>query len=257
MILYVPPSPFYSPKASSSSLPKSSWHCPPPVFGRSSVLLPTPVPFLSSLCYPPLLHKFPSFAFTLAAPVFVTKPTGTATATSPTDKMVSQQSTTTSSSTSSSSSSSTAACPHRTYTRTNLRVLFVCLLSLFLFAEAAKASVQQPSTAHDAAALEGVRVVENGRHPQAARSKADDGASGGSSVGHATTPEEFEDYKRDFEEFDLNRDGLIDAHELRAAFQQDKVEPEELYQFFMDVDTDSSGTVTEMEYLEYALNFHS
>eukprot|EP00922_Rhytidocystis_sp_ex-Travisia-forbesii_P005669 GHVS01008240.1.p1 GENE.GHVS01008240.1~~GHVS01008240.1.p1 ORF type:complete len:224 (-),score=78.50 GHVS01008240.1:196-867(-) len=94
--------------------------------------------------------------------------------------------------------------------------------------------------------------------PTSVNSKATDGrGGGGGGVGHTVSAEEFDDYKRDFVEFDLNADGLIDAQELRAAFQQDKVEPAELYQFFMDVDSDSSGTVTETEYLEYAINFHS
>eukprot|EP00922_Rhytidocystis_sp_ex-Travisia-forbesii_P034258 GHVS01050880.1.p1 GENE.GHVS01050880.1~~GHVS01050880.1.p1 ORF type:complete len:179 (+),score=45.39 GHVS01050880.1:424-960(+) len=129
-------------------------------------------------------------------------------------------------------------------------VLFV-FLNIFFFLLATSSLGDRPvRTASADPSMEGVRVVGGGEGKGQA-------AGGGSSVGHSVTPEEFDDYKRDFMEFDLNRDGLIDAHELRAAFQQDKVEAEELYQFFMDVDTDSSGTVTEMEYLEYALNFHS
>eukprot|EP00921_Rhytidocystis_pertsovi_P016857 GHVQ01026535.1.p1 GENE.GHVQ01026535.1~~GHVQ01026535.1.p1 ORF type:complete len:183 (-),score=40.91 GHVQ01026535.1:210-758(-) len=74
-------------------------------------------------------------------------------------------------------------------------------------------------------------------------------------VGKTVQPEEMEDYKRDFLEFDLNKDGLIDAYELRMSFQNDKVDHEELFQFFMDVDSDDTGTVTEEEYLDYALSF--
>eukprot|EP00922_Rhytidocystis_sp_ex-Travisia-forbesii_P043463 GHVS01064807.1.p1 GENE.GHVS01064807.1~~GHVS01064807.1.p1 ORF type:complete len:181 (+),score=36.94 GHVS01064807.1:376-918(+) len=145
-------------------------------------------------------------------------------------------------------------------------LLLVAVLSAALFPPSSAQNPNVPTYGQQPPAppppMEGVRVVgdqqHTGEYGGAGRRPEGKGQErSGSPVGHAVSAEEFEDYKRDFVEFDLNHDGLIDAFELRAAFQQDKVEPEELYQFFMDVDTDSSGTVTEIEYMEYAMNFHT
>lgn len=82
-----------------------------------------------------------------------------------------------------------------------------------------------------------------------------EGASAASSVdsGHPPAATETDEYKRDFDEFDANKDGMIDAYELRLALQTDSVSPSELYPFFLSVDKDSSGSISETEYMEYAL----
>mmetsp|Transcript_52030 Transcript_52030/g.114180 ORF Transcript_52030/g.114180 Transcript_52030/m.114180 type:complete len:88 (-) Transcript_52030:92-355(-) len=60
------------------------------------------------------------------------------------------------------------------------------------------------------------------------------------------------EYKQDFVDFDLNKDDLIDAQEIRTQFQGD-LDPKELHQFFIDCDKDDSGTVTLQEYIDYAI----
>eukprot|EP00922_Rhytidocystis_sp_ex-Travisia-forbesii_P043464 GHVS01064808.1.p1 GENE.GHVS01064808.1~~GHVS01064808.1.p1 ORF type:complete len:183 (+),score=29.35 GHVS01064808.1:720-1268(+) len=169
-------------------------------------------------------------------------------------------------------SSALSSCSYhlrRSYRNNRLVILLlVAVLSAALFLPSLAQNPNVPTYSQQPQAppppMEGVRVVSDkqqrhtGEHGGAPRRPEGKGQErGGGPVGHAVSAEEFEDYKRDFVEFDLNHDGLIDAFELRAAFEQDKVEPEELYQFFMDVDTDSSGTVTEIEYMEYAMNFHT
>eukprot|EP00920_Eleutheroschizon_duboscqi_P034135 GHVT01081854.1.p1 GENE.GHVT01081854.1~~GHVT01081854.1.p1 ORF type:complete len:164 (+),score=41.48 GHVT01081854.1:686-1177(+) len=72
-------------------------------------------------------------------------------------------------------------------------------------------------------------------------------------VGYSLSEDELSEFRRDFAEFDQNNDALIDAEELRVAFARENVHPEELYQFFFDVDEDDSGTVTLQEYLDYAI----
>merc|ERR1712196_99931 len=66
------------------------------------------------------------------------------------------------------------------------------------------------------------------------------------------TDSELAEYKRDFIDFDLNKDNQIDAQEVRSQFKGD-LDPKELHQFFIDVDKDSSGTVTLQEYIDYAV----
>merc|ERR1712061_110019 len=63
---------------------------------------------------------------------------------------------------------------------------------------------------------------------------------------------ELAEYKQDFIDFDLNKDNQIDAQEVRSQFKGD-LDPKELHQFFIDVDKDSSGTVTLQEYIDYAV----
>eukprot|EP00933_Yihiella_yeosuensis_P069012 TRINITY_DN75113_c0_g1_i2.p1 TRINITY_DN75113_c0_g1~~TRINITY_DN75113_c0_g1_i2.p1 ORF type:complete len:107 (-),score=31.75 TRINITY_DN75113_c0_g1_i2:80-400(-) len=59
------------------------------------------------------------------------------------------------------------------------------------------------------------------------------------------------EFKQDFLDFDSNKDGEIDAQEVRAQFKGD-LEVKELHQFFIDVDKDKSGTLTLEEYVTYA-----
>ena len=51
-----------------------------------------------------------------------------------------------------------------------------------------------------------------------------------------------------FIHYDLNKDGLLDAAEIRSAFGN-KIDPAVLFQFFLRVDTDESGTMSKQEYL--------
>eukprot|EP00820_Chromera_velia_P020695 Cvel_29340.t1-p1 / transcript=Cvel_29340.t1 / gene=Cvel_29340 / organism=Chromera_velia_CCMP2878 / gene_product=hypothetical protein / transcript_product=hypothetical protein / location=Cvel_scaffold3991:11327-11756(+) / protein_length=99 / sequence_SO=supercontig / SO=protein_coding / is_pseudo=false len=48
------------------------------------------------------------------------------------------------------------------------------------------------------------------------------------------------DYTSDFHQFDLNSDGLVDALEVRASFEE--LHKEELYTFFRFADSDFDGT---------------
>merc|ERR1719428_644338 len=64
--------------------------------------------------------------------------------------------------------------------------------------------------------------------------------------------QELAEYKQDFLDFDLNKDNQIDAQEVRSQFKGD-LDPKELHQFFIDVDKDSTGTVTLAEYIDYAV----
>ena len=51
-----------------------------------------------------------------------------------------------------------------------------------------------------------------------------------------------------FKHYDINKDGLLDAAEIRSAFGN-KIDPALLFQFFTKVDIDESGTMTKEEYL--------
>mmetsp|Transcript_62887 Transcript_62887/g.149920 ORF Transcript_62887/g.149920 Transcript_62887/m.149920 type:complete len:103 (-) Transcript_62887:59-367(-) len=66
------------------------------------------------------------------------------------------------------------------------------------------------------------------------------------------TEQEMSEYRQDFLDFDTNKDGQIDAQEVRTQFKGD-LDPKELHQFFIDVDKDSTGTVTMQEYINYAV----
>ncbi len=56
--------------------------------------------------------------------------------------------------------------------------------------------------------------------------------------------------KRDFREFDRNKDGQIDALEIYARFGT-QVNPLDLFYFFTNADKDASGTVSYPEYVSY------
>ncbi|KAH8581756.1 EF hand family [Cryptosporidium sp. chipmunk genotype I] len=61
--------------------------------------------------------------------------------------------------------------------------------------------------------------------------------------------------EREFSEFDLNHDGYIDAQEIRTV--RTSVTLQELHQFFWEIDTDSSGTISFTEYSHFvAANSH-
>ena len=56
--------------------------------------------------------------------------------------------------------------------------------------------------------------------------------------------------RRDFDEFDHNKDGQIDALEITARFGA-QVNPIDMFYFFSHADKDASGTVSYPEYLDY------
>eukprot|EP00747_Dinoflagellata_sp_TGD_P114151 gnl/TRDRNA2_/TRDRNA2_171874_c0_seq3.p1 gnl/TRDRNA2_/TRDRNA2_171874_c0~~gnl/TRDRNA2_/TRDRNA2_171874_c0_seq3.p1 ORF type:complete len:195 (+),score=32.87 gnl/TRDRNA2_/TRDRNA2_171874_c0_seq3:63-647(+) len=66
------------------------------------------------------------------------------------------------------------------------------------------------------------------------------------------TESETAEYKQDFIDFDTNKDDQIDAQEVRSQFKGN-LDPKELHQFFIDADKDGSGTVTLLEYIDYAV----
>ncbi|CAK0811894.1 unnamed protein product [Prorocentrum cordatum] len=59
------------------------------------------------------------------------------------------------------------------------------------------------------------------------------------------------EYKQDFVDVDFNRDGVMDAQEVRAHFKGG-IALDELYSFFVDCDKDNSGTISLQEYVDYA-----
>ncbi|KAJ1610827.1 EF-hand domain-containing protein [Cryptosporidium canis] len=60
---------------------------------------------------------------------------------------------------------------------------------------------------------------------------------------------ELSQFEKEFLEFDLNRDGLIDAQEIRTI--RTAVTLLELHQFFWEIDVDSSGTISLQEYSHF------
>jgi len=57
--------------------------------------------------------------------------------------------------------------------------------------------------------------------------------------------------KQDFVDVDFNDDAVMDAQEIRAHFQR-TISNLNFYQFFLDCDTDNSGSVSLQEYANYA-----
>eukprot|EP01070_Trichotokara_eunicae_P005228 Trichotokara_eunicae@DN4408_c0_g1_i1.p2 len=68
-------------------------------------------------------------------------------------------------------------------------------------------------------------------------------------VGRRLSDQEIAEADEDFAEFDQNKDGLIDAHEVR----QQKDPEADIFAFFREVDTDDSGTVSRLEYYRYLM----
>ncbi|KAK9174131.1 EF-hand domain pair family protein [Cryptosporidium meleagridis] len=58
--------------------------------------------------------------------------------------------------------------------------------------------------------------------------------------------------EKEFSEFDINRDGYIDAQEIRII--RTSVTLQELHQFFWEIDVDSSGTISFHEYSNFVTN---
>uniref|UniRef100_A0A0G4HZG9 EF-hand domain-containing protein n=1 Tax=Chromera velia CCMP2878 TaxID=1169474 RepID=A0A0G4HZG9_9ALVE len=87
-------------------------------------------------------------------------------------------------------------------------------------------------------------------HSSCALEFEDDDAALG--VGRDMTPEQIEEFKTDFINFDYNKDGFVDAQEVRQGFQHE-LSDEDLYEFFLDADVDLSGTVSMEEYLDHAI----
>eukprot|EP00923_Selenidium_pygospionis_P006756 GHVN01011596.1.p1 GENE.GHVN01011596.1~~GHVN01011596.1.p1 ORF type:complete len:110 (-),score=14.54 GHVN01011596.1:157-486(-) len=71
------------------------------------------------------------------------------------------------------------------------------------------------------------------------------------------TEDELEEFRKDIREFDSNGDNEVDAEELRNAFVNENVNPNQLYQFFKEVDLDDSGTVSMAEYINYAITLEN
>mmetsp|Transcript_16693 Transcript_16693/g.35122 ORF Transcript_16693/g.35122 Transcript_16693/m.35122 type:complete len:86 (+) Transcript_16693:53-310(+) len=61
-----------------------------------------------------------------------------------------------------------------------------------------------------------------------------------------------DDYKRDFAEFDHNKDGQIDFQELRLQVKGE-LDATHLRRLVMDMDKDQSGAISMEEYVAYAL----
>lgn len=58
--------------------------------------------------------------------------------------------------------------------------------------------------------------------------------------------------EKEFNEFDINGDGFIDAQEIRII--KVSVTLQELHQFFWEIDVDSSGTISLSEYSAFVTN---
>eukprot|EP00931_Biecheleriopsis_adriatica_P010569 TRINITY_DN111643_c0_g1_i1.p1 TRINITY_DN111643_c0_g1~~TRINITY_DN111643_c0_g1_i1.p1 ORF type:complete len:127 (+),score=15.97 TRINITY_DN111643_c0_g1_i1:56-382(+) len=60
------------------------------------------------------------------------------------------------------------------------------------------------------------------------------------------------DFRRDFNEFDLNQDGVIDVQELRVQMTQE-LDQNHLRRLIIDMDQDQSGLISVEEYIAYAI----
>ncbi|CAL1132881.1 unnamed protein product [Cladocopium goreaui] len=65
------------------------------------------------------------------------------------------------------------------------------------------------------------------------------------------TEAQMQEFKQDFVDVDFNKDDQMDAQEVRAHFKGG-ISDVELFQFFLDSDTDRSGDVSLQEYVDYA-----
>lgn len=70
-------------------------------------------------------------------------------------------------------------------------------------------------------------------------------------VGRVIPEDEERMFRDEFLEFDMNKDGLLDAQEVRKLHSD--VESPEIVHFFANVDLDGTGTVTIDEYLAYLM----
>jgi Ca2+-binding EF-hand superfamily protein len=67
----------------------------------------------------------------------------------------------------------------------------------------------------------------------------------------AVTTQQREEFTRDFNDFDKNKDNFVDPQEVRHGFGG-KLSEVELFEFYRDADVDLSGTVDLEEYVVYA-----
>ncbi|CAK9004605.1 unnamed protein product [Durusdinium trenchii] len=65
------------------------------------------------------------------------------------------------------------------------------------------------------------------------------------------TVAQMQEFKQDFVDVDFNKDDQMDAQEVRAHFKGG-ISDIELFQFFLDSDSDRSGDVSLQEYVDYA-----
>ncbi|CAD7928453.1 unnamed protein product [Amoebophrya sp. A25] len=65
------------------------------------------------------------------------------------------------------------------------------------------------------------------------------------------TPEQRDEYLRDFKEFDSNGDQYLDTQEVRGNFKGEVADPE-LWEFYKMADKDLDGKVSQEEYIKYA-----
>ena len=59
-----------------------------------------------------------------------------------------------------------------------------------------------------------------------------------------------ETLRAEFNIYDSNEDDVIDVSDLRSKFKE-QIDPEMLFQFFVDADTNQSGTISFAEYADY------
>lgn len=73
---------------------------------------------------------------------------------------------------------------------------------------------------------------------------------------YGDTSTETSQIEKEFLEFDMNSDGFIDAQEIRIV--RASVTLQELHQFFWEIDTDNSGTISLAEYSHFVItNAHA
>jgi Ca2+-binding EF-hand superfamily protein len=59
-----------------------------------------------------------------------------------------------------------------------------------------------------------------------------------------------ENIEADFKEYDMDKNGVLDAADIRARFQK-SLEPAMLFQFFVDADSNEDGVITLDEYFTF------
>lgn len=72
-------------------------------------------------------------------------------------------------------------------------------------------------------------------------------------TGKPVTDAHMLEFRQDFLDVDFNKDDVMDGQEVRAHFK-DTISDTDLFHFFVDCDTDSSGTISLGEYIIYASN---
>eukprot|EP00744_Colponema_vietnamica_P023351 GILI01033758.1.p1 GENE.GILI01033758.1~~GILI01033758.1.p1 ORF type:complete len:111 (+),score=34.35 GILI01033758.1:41-373(+) len=72
---------------------------------------------------------------------------------------------------------------------------------------------------------------------------------------HKHSESEVAEHKDDFDSFDVNKDGIVDAQEVRKSVPS--ISQEELAEFFSIADKDGSGSIDFDEYLHAALVYNA